>query len=77
MSKFYHLRVYERPDLRTDVVVDQMQLEHFLEQVKKNFDDEKLIELEAFHNSFNRQKEVLVWEREEIKSWQYFEVLGL
>ena len=45
MSKFYHLRIFEKPDLRTDCIVDQ--------------------------------KQFLVYEREEIKSWQYFEVLGI
>ena len=77
MSKFYHLRVYERPDLRTDCVVDEEQLAFFLEQVKKDFDDGKLVELNAWFNTFNRQRDFLVWEREEIKSWQYFEVLGI
>ncbi len=77
MSKFYHLRVYEKPDLRTDLVVDQTQLDYFLDQVKKDFDDGKLVEVEAFFNTFNRQKGFYVWEREEIKSWQYFDVLGL
>ncbi len=77
MSKFYHLRVYEKPDLRTDVVVNETQLEHFLDQVKKGFDDGKLIELSCCFNTFNRQRSFFVWEREEINSWQYFEVLGL